>query len=370
MHQKTIPSVSLYSWLCLLAVTGIGALPDAAGQGCMATRVSPPMLGASDDSRYLKPGEWESSLSFRHYESSRHFHDYNQENVPANAPQVMRTVADLSLTTALTNIDSLTLSIPYQWGHFDRSPIPPYTGSADTASGIGDVALTFRRWLLDRHVHTKGNIRVGLGVKFPTGDYDQETNRLVNTAPQGGPQNLVWRRGPADVAVQPGDGGWGIILGLESFYQLTPSVMLYEEVTYLANPRGNNGTNNQWSGAGPYVPNPVTSVPDYFLGRAGFAIGNPLGWSGGSFQLGMRAEGQPVRDLIGSNSGFRRPGASISVEPGIGYGFGKWSVFASVPITVYRFRWRSVDEKKAGYNNAVSAAFADYNFIAGVTRRW
>jgi hypothetical protein len=312
----------------------------------------------------------EMSLSYRFYEAHRHFYDQNDEVVPANAPRVKRTTIDASLTRMLTDRTSVTVSVPFQFGEFDRSPIPPYNGSADKARGIGDVAVTFRRWMRDQAEHPKFNYRLGLGLKLPTGNNEDQTDRLVNTAPRGDPPNYVWRRGPADVAIQPGDGGWGLIFGVEGLFQVSARSILYGELTYVANPRGHNGVNNQWSGAGPYVPNPVTSVPDYFIARGGVAFAEPVGWKGGSFQIGLRAEGQPVHDLLGSDVGFRRPGYVLAVEPGIAYGSGKWSVFLSVPLSVYRVRWLSVDEKRAGRTSAVSAAFADYNVIGGITHRW
>jgi len=371
MHPTQASLKSSCLLIGLISLFGASILPsDAFGQGCMATRVSPPMIGASGTGRYMQAGETEVSFAFRTYEAHRHFHDQNEENVPANAPRVKRTIYDASVTRMFASGFSATLSIPFQTGTFDRSPIPPYTGSADKASGLGDIALTFRRWLLDTETHTKYNLRLGVGLKFPTGKNDVQTDRLVNTAAPGMPQNLVWKRGPADIAIQPGDGGLGVILSLEGFYELTARTLAYGEVTYLVNPRGYTDVNNQWSGAGPYVPNSATSVPDYFLARAGIAIAEPVGWKRGSLQLGLRAEGQPVHDIVGTNSGFRRPGYTLAVEPGVAYGFGKWNVFLSVPMTVYRVRWLSVDEKRAGRMSAVSAAFADYNVLAGVSHRW
>ena len=328
------------------------------------------MLGHNASSRYLADGHMEASLAFRHYTAERHFYDTNNEIVPANAPRVERTTLDASFTRMFSSRTSATLSIPIQTGKFDRGPIPPYDGSADKASGLGDIALTFRRWMVEPENAARYNLRLGAGVKFPTGDYDQRTDRLVNVAPPGSPRDMQWRRGPADMAIQPGDGGWGIILSAEGFVQIAETSLVYGELTYLANPRGHNGVNNQWSGAGPYVPNTTTSVPDYFLARAGVAIGQPLGWRGGSVQLGFRIEGQPVHDLLGSNDGFRRPGYTLAVEPGLSHSFGKSSLFASVPITMYRQRWRSVDEQRAGRPRAVSAAFADYNILAGYSYRW
>lgn len=363
------PATVLLSGLAVLLGVSLLSSPSF-GQGCMATRVSPPMLGLNASSRYLREGQWESSLSFRHYYAERHFYDTNDENVPANAPRVKRTIFDASVTRMLSDRSALTVSVPFQTGTFDRSPIPPYDGSADKASGIGDIATTYRRWMFNPENNTKYNLRLGAGLKLPTGNSDVQTDRLVNTAAPGQPRNMQWRRGPADVAVQPGDGGLGLNLSVEGFYQVAHASVVYGELTYLANPRGHNGVNNQWSGAGPYVPNSVTTVPDYFLGRVGVAIGEPLNWTGGSVQLGFRVEGQPVRDLFGSDEGFRRPGYTLAFEPGLAYTFGKTSVFLSVPLTIYRRRWLSVDEANAGRTSAVSAAFADYNILAGVTRRW
>lgn len=355
--------------LAVVVLHGLGAT-DLHAQGCMATRVSPPMFGLSDSAHYMEKGQRDFSFAVRHYEASRHFYDHNKENVPANAPRVTRTTYDASATWMITDRNSVTASLPFQTGKFDRSPIPPHTGSVDEASGIGDLAVTFRRWLFDPATHPHHNLRLGIGIKLPTGDYDDQTNRYVNVAAPGSPPSFDWRRGPADVAIQPGDGGFGVSFGIEGFRQLTPKSLAFGEVTYLANPRGENGVNNQWSGAGPYVPNTTTSVPDYFLARAGVAVAEPFGWSRFSVQLGLRIEGQPPRDLFGSSEGFRRPGYSLSVEPGIAYAFRGWNLFVSVPTTIYRVRWRSVDEKRAGRANAVSAAFADHNILAGFSRRW
>lgn len=336
----------------------------------MATRVSPPTLGVKESGAALRQGAMELSVAYRFYEAERHFYDTNDEQVPANAPRVERAVLDVSLTRMLSDRTSLTVSVPFQTGVFDRSPIPPYGASADEASGLGDIAVTLRRWVFDPATHPKYNLRLGLGLKLPTGKEDAQTDRRYNIAPPGAPANYVTGRGPADLAIQPGDGGLGVSLGAEGFRAVGAKTVLYGEFTYLVNPRGHNGVNNQWSGAGPYVPNPVTSVPDYFLARGGATFGEPLGWKGGTALLGLRLEGQPVRDLIGNNAGFRRPGYTLAIEPGVAYSFEKMSVFVSVPLTVYRRRWMSVDEEKAGRTKAVSAAFADYNVLAGVTYRW
>jgi hypothetical protein len=352
----------------LLSPLGL-ALP-AFGQGCMATRVTPPILGGREDGLGLQKGQWEFSTTYRFYEAERHFYDDNKEVVPANAPRVVRNVLDFTLTYALSDRTTISAGLPLQTGRFDRRPIPPYGASVDKAEGIGDLAVVVRHWMFDPETHHKYNVRLGAGVKVPTGSHDVETWRRYNNAPRGAPANYVEGYGPADVAIQPGDGGVGVLLTAEGFYMVGEKTSLYGEFTYLLNPQDTNGTNNQWSGSGPYVPNIDTTIPDYFVGRAGFTFIDPLGWKKGTALLGLRIEGQPVHDVFGSDEGFRRPGYSLSVEPGVAYSFSKVNVFLSVPITIYRQRWLSVDEERAGRTTAVSAAFADYNIIAGMSYRW
>lgn len=54
---------------------------------------------------------------------------------------------------------------------------------------------------------------------------------------------------------------------------------------------------------------------------------------------------------------------------------GKSALYLSVPITIRRRRWMSYDEELQGGQpfgrlRAVSAAFADYNVLAGYSRRF
>ena len=42
------------------------------------------------------------------------------------------------------------------------------------AYGIGDMRFTVFKWLLPVNVNQKGNIQFGLGIKFPTGNYQTQ----------------------------------------------------------------------------------------------------------------------------------------------------------------------------------------------------
>ena len=67
------------------------------------------------------------------------------------------------------------------------------------------------------------------------------------------------------------------------------------------------------------------SVTDQYLVRGG--IGHALPKIRGlAASFGGRFEGVPVRDLIGGANGFRRPGYAISVDPGLMFVRGMYTV--------------------------------------------
>lgn len=336
----------------------------------MVTRLSVPVSGTSEKGPYLDKNETQASLVYRYLHARRHFKDDNVEVIPAG-PHVELNTLDLSFTYQLSLRNSLSLSIPYIRGEFNRGfrLLGPTGRSISRTSGIGDVALSYRRWILDPATHVEGNYRLGFGVKFPTGDYKSRSNRPVNVGTAADPIVEV-RSSNADVAIQPGDGGYGFIFGFDGFKRALKDNVLYAEATYLANPREDNDMNNQEFGPGPYVPNNRSSVPDYYLARLGVAFPRPFGLDNLATSLGLRIEGQPVHDLFGKTGGFRRPGYTMSIEPGLNYARWKslWSL--SVPITFSRVRHNSVDEDLAGRTSAVSAAFADYNILAGYSLRF
>jgi hypothetical protein len=60
--------------------------------------------------------------------------------------------------------------------------------------------------------------------------------------------------------------------------------------------------------------------------------------------LGVRDEGVPVRDILGINLAFRRPGYAISLAPGFIYSNGIHMIQASVGIAMVRNREGSVPD--------------------------
>ena len=61
---------------------------------------------------------------------------------------------------------------------------------------------------------------------------------------------------------------------------------------------------------------------------------------------GIRFEGVPVYDAFGGSNGQRRAGYGVSVEPGVNYRFKKSTIFAFVPIPIYKTLKQTTADKK------------------------
>jgi hypothetical protein len=73
-------------------------------------------------------------------------------------------------------------------------------------------------------------------------------------------------------------------------------------------------------------------------------------WSkhGISVSLGPRIDGIPLRDLVGKSGGFRRPGYSLYIDPGVVVNIRRstWSV--NVPVRVHQDFQRSLADIEQG----------------------
>jgi len=220
-----------------------------------------------------------------------------------------------------------------------------------------------RYWVENPSQAGAHNLAIGLGVKVPTGKDDTEgtfvrvNNRLLEP----------WVH-PVDQSIQLGDGGWGVMAELQAF-KAFGSVTAFATGSYLANPRGTNGVE---TGRGD--PNEaIMSVADQYSARAGVTVPVRL-LKGLGVSLTARLEGVPSSDLFGSSAGFRRPGYSVGIEPGVSYSWGKTSFSMSVPYLVRRVRSQSYADKLASAERGRfvngDAAFADYLIIGGFSRRF
>lgn len=328
-------------------------------QGCMPGR-SLTLAPGAGISQHLKGGQWEASITYRYLETAK---GYIGDDVWPNSEDIVARTRvhsfDLQATYAFSERYSVSLTMPFV--HGVRSSVLDHDGTRHTtrAGGVGDVRLVAHAWLLDPGKRRDGNISVGLGVKAPTGDEKATDTFYKPTGPE---------IRPVDAAIQPGDGGWGIHLELAAYQKIIDRLHGYVSGFYLINSREENDAIT----TGPYPPGPNAavrklSVPDQYLGRAGLVYAL---WpkQGLSLSLGGRIDGVPPRDLMGGSEGFRRPGFSIAVEPGVSWTRGQNTFNIYTPVMVYANRQKNIYDDRYGTHGP--AAFADFLIFTSFSRKF
>lgn len=297
------------------------------------------MVGAANGA-YQLPHEWETSLSFRTLRSDTHY-KLDQEQVQRHELGTYvinhQNLVDLSVAYAPNRRWVIEGGIPFSVASWSiptpTSPVPGPRAQED-AHGIGDISVLARRWMFHPSRYKNGNLAIGAGLKIPTGDY-----KVMDAFPDATGHNTQPR--VVDQSIQPGDGGWGIMLEAQGFRSFR-RMQVFGSGNYLVNPKDTNGAPSLTvSRLPPGVPPPansdrlVNSVPDQYLARIGAGT-----WLGKNMivSAAYRVEGQRRYDLIGASHGFRRPGVEMFLEPGLSYGVRNGNVSVSVPIAFYRNR--------------------------------
>lgn len=291
------------------------------------------------------------AVGYRVFNSNKYF--VGNEEIPrANPIENHQNIFDIGLEYRLSPRWSLIADIPVYNG--TRNQLYPPSGIFQV-SGLGDVTIGAQSWILRPPTENGGNIAVSASLKIPTGINDATGSALYKG-------KIV--KATADQSLQPGDGGWGFVLGSQAYKPLWRRSNLYAQGQYLFNPQNTNGVASFRSQPG----QSVLSVTDQYLFRTGVSQGVPR-VRGLAFSIGVRGEGVPVRDLIGSSDGFRRPGAIISLDPGVMYDFHRTIISVNGPWALYRNRPPSVPELQNNTKNG-DAFFADYTVIATISRHF
>lgn len=320
--------------------------------------------------QHADSSKWQLSINNRYFKSFRHFvgtEEQKQRQTLGNEVINHSTATDIAVIRKIGSRWSLMLDLPvlsnsrsslYEHGNIGRFTTHSF--------GLGDMRIAAYSWLWNPEKMYKGNLQVGLGLKLPTGAYNyQDYFRTTDSTK---------RLGPVDQSIQLGDGGTGITLELNGYYNFTHALSLYGNFYYLSNPREQNGVSTARGGTpsatAVFNGSDVMSVPDQLMIRAGvnYMVRNV------TLSAGLREEALPVHDLIGGSNGFRRPGKILTVEPGITYSFHTVNVFAYVPVAVSRNRTQSVPDKltteRTGKYTQGDAAFADYSINVGASFRF
>jgi len=333
----------------LLAGALLPPLHAARAQGCMPIRYTSPNLTGKDNS-YLNADSWQFGLGYRWLHADRFYigHVYRPEASPGGQPiEIKIHTLTLSGTYALTNRFSAGIEVPVEIGY---ESIIQGDGlrHSQTAGAIGDISVVANLWLLQPLEHANGNVSLSLGVKAPTGSHSR-TDKAFSAPGLSTDQ-------PVQTSIQPGDGGWGVILQGDAFQRVSRTLSVYAAGAYLMSPKSHTEV---LQGTTP------TGVPDEYSAHAGlaYAIAPKKGLS---VSLGGRIDGIPVHDVVGGGDQyFRRPGYSIYAEPGISLTLAKSplsrsgsTLSLSVPVAVDINREASVAEQRAGTRSG--GDFASY----------
>lgn len=337
---------------------------EAMAQGCVAVRSMGGNIMCNTSSYSLHKGEFIIGADYRYFHSFRHFvgaqeQTYRQttgggfdENghEKGNAVNIYSHAVNLNISYALSNRIQFNVSIPYV--NNERSQVlvtkkDPTTNQALEgtryslyAQGLGDIRMSANYWIYDPSVAHKGNISVGLGVKWNTGRHDTKDN-----VPQA---DGTTKLSVNDQAIQPGDGGIGFSLEVQAFRQLYKGIYGFANGYYLFNPRESNGSYKSapsvvkdGSGASHtlYGYNTFAS-PDQYFARVGI-MGSILKSKALTLSLAGRWEGIPAYDAFGGQAAFRRPGYVIAVESGVSYREGKHTISLFVPYNFIKNRVQS-----------------------------
>lgn len=325
-----------------------------------------PVLGAFDELSGSDQ-KWQVSLSWRYQKSDKHFRGTHEEtNREAEGSEVINTIhlAEIGLRYNFNRQTSVSVAVPYLMATRSHPIRDENRDVVDrsvlNSRDLSDITIVGRRLLWDPAAGHRGNVSLGLGVKLPTG-----ADNVIDTREREEDGERVFSVETVDQSIQPGDGGFGVILDFSAFRLLDSrnSLAAYASGAYLINPEGTNGVHTFRGAPG----EEIMSIADQYVLRTG-VIAGPESWKGWSVGLGGRIEGVPVHDLIGSSAGFRRPGYAFSAEPSVSWTRGPHTVSLAVPIALERNRQRSVPDLARGSHG--DAAFADYVVLMGYWRRF
>lgn len=338
---------------------------NANAQGCVAIRSTGGICPLESRNAADSSG-WTMNINNRYFKSYKHFvgkeEQKYREDSGSNVINHAYTM-DIAVTRKFNSRWSLQVDLPIvantRSSLYEHDRKNRYTTES---FGIGDLRITGYYWLFDPMKSMKGNVQVGLGIKFPTGDYRYQD--YFHTS------DTTTVLGPVDQSIQPGDGGTGFTTELNAFYNFSGKIGVYGNFFYLFNPREQNGVSTARGGAVSSTAvkyhTDVMSVADQYLFRAG---GN-FTFNKLTASAGIRYERLPAKDVFGGDLGFRRPGYIFSAEPGLTYTIKGTSIYAFVPVAIVRNRIQSVSDMQRTEDTGTwvqgDAAFADYTVNIGV----
>jgi len=299
----------------------------------MPIRFTSPSLGGHRQV-FLRQGEWEAGAAYRRLTADDWFIlDQLSPDALPGVNQFNINTLDLSLAYGVTDRLNLRLTVPLSTGNNSRIHGDGVRRET-SATGVGDINLMGSMWLLEPTTHAGGNVSVGVGVKAPTGSNDVEgelglmSGEVVQHAVHPG--------------LQLGSGGWAIQLELQAYQRLFGELSAYVFGAYQVSPE--EKTDVLFT---PTAPTSALSVYDVYHARAGLGY---AAWpeQGLSVNMGVRVDGIPVRDVVGKDGGFRAPGYTTYLDPGLSLSRGAGVFTLNIPVRLHGEFKPNVNDESGG----------------------
>lgn len=333
-------------------------------QGCILAR-SPEQSGLPlSQGGTLEPGHYQVTIGERHQFSYQHYvGDVYQEYRAQDKTQVENRInlVTANLTYQWTPRISVEIDAPWLFASRKSQNSPIKYAS----QGLGDTIVAASSWIRNPLSAPRNNLSVGLGVLMPTGNDDVQNTVDTNTSGTGPAVEVT---APVDYSVQPGNGGWGMMMEWMGYQRVGKSLVFYTDGDYIATQGGTNGVQKSATLSTTTPLENYVAISDQYLMEAGVAF--PVSHVKGlSATFGPRDEGVPAYNLFPvSNDGWRRPGYAVSAGPGAQYSRGKNLFTAGVYKAVRRDRTSSYPDSV--YHTHGDAAFAQWVWLASLTHRF
>ena len=112
------------------------------------------------------------------------------------------------------------------------------TRRSSTGQGIGDTILAANAWVLNPKKAHRGNASVGIGLLMPTGNDNVQNTVNTNTTGEGPAVEVT---APVDYSIQPGNGGYGMVMQWQGFRAVGNHLIFYTDGDYIASQGDTNG---------------------------------------------------------------------------------------------------------------------------------
>src|SRR5882757_11198182 len=216
-------------FVCIFVLTLLASTNQVFSQGCVTIRSTGGFCTVGGHSQVDSASKWQFTVNNRYYKSFRHYvgtAEQKQRQTLGNEVINHAYTLDMAIYRIINPRWSIMLDLPVSANARSQTYLEKgvYNRFSTHSFGAGDIRLAVYSWVLDPVKMPKGNVQVGLGIKLPTGAYNyQDYFRLTDSTK---------RLGAVDQSIQLGDGGTGLTLELNAFYNFSSKFSVYGNFYY------------------------------------------------------------------------------------------------------------------------------------------